>query len=565
MSLSEKIGQMTQVSNDSLTPSDVAEFHIGSVLSGGDGNPSPNTPGAWRDLVRGFAEAAAGTKLAIPLLYGVDAVHGNSNVRGATIFPHNIGLGAAGDSELVRRIGEATALEMAATGINWTFAPAVSVAEDIRWGRTFESFGRDTHHVATLAAALVSGLSGDSNTGVRVLSCPKHFLGDGSTTWGSVDRKPWMQWWDGWGESWMMDQGDSTLPYEDLITRHLPPFRSAIDAGALSVMASYSSWKGDKLHGHVELLTGLLKGEQGFSGFVVSDWMGVDQLSPDYSEAVTMSINAGVDMVMVPFEFRRFIAIMHDAVADGSISMDRIDDAVTRILGAKLWVADWRRDPDELPLSTVGADRHRELAAEAARRSAVLLSGATVLPISTSDPILVGGQAADDIGLQCGGWTVGWQGSAGATTPGTTLWEALRKVPNLDAVYEPTGDTGTSERYRIGIVCVAEDPYAEGPGDCAVPSLRPGDVEVFQRMRERCDVLVSIVYSGRPLVIPEVVADSDAVVAAWLPGSEATELPSLLFGSAQFEGTLPQPWPTSAEQLSRQVGPADRTTTDSAP
>ena len=324
MTMSEKIGQMTQVSNDSITPAEVADHAIGSVLSGGNGNPSPNTPQVWADMVGSFTEAAAGSRCGIPLIYGVDAVHGHSNVRGATVYPHNIGLGAAGDADLVRRIGQATATEMLATGVRWAFSPCVAVPQDIRWGRTYEGFGRDPGLVSSLGAALVEGLQHDADGAAAVLACPKHFVGDGGTTWDSVGNPPWTSWWDPWGDEWRIDQGDLRAPEEELRTVHLPPYEAAVAAGALSVMASYSSWNGAKLHGHRYLLTEILKNELAFPGFVISDWMGVDQIDPDYRRSVVAAINAGVDMVMVPIDWRQFIAAMEVAVADGDTSSIRV-------------------------------------------------------------------------------------------------------------------------------------------------------------------------------------------------------------------------------------------------
>jgi beta-glucosidase len=551
MTVSEKIGQMTQVSNDSITPTEVADHAIGSVLSGGNGNPSPNTPQVWMDMVGAFAEAAATSRCAIPLIYGVDAVHGHSNVRGATVYPHNIGLGAVGDADLVRRIGKATATEMLATGVRWAFSPCVAVPQDIRWGRTYEGFGRDPGLVSSLGAALVEGLQHHEDGVAAVLACPKHFVGDGGTTWDSVGNPPWTSWWDPWGDEWRIDQGDLRASEQELRAVHLPPYEAAVAAGALTAMASYSSWNGVKVHGHHRSLTGLLKSELGFPGFVVSDWMGIDQLDADYRRSVVAAINAGIDMVMVPIDYRRFIAVMEDAVADGDIPRARIDDAVRRILVAKAGLGLDRGDPGEVPaLSVVGAREHRKLAAGAARRSAVLLENRRGLPVPPeTDSIEIAGRAADDVGLQCGGWTVGWQGGIGAITPGTTLVEAFRQTFDGDVVYEARGHLPGGTSGGIGVVCVAEPPYAEGPGDRAVPTVSDDDRTVFARMRERCDTLILVIYSGRPVLVSDLMDQADAVVAAWLPGTEATELPGLLFGNYQFEGVLPQPWPDAAVDL----------------
>ena len=547
MTPAEKIGQMTQVSNDSISPAEVTEFAIGSVLSGGNGNPTPNTPSVWKDMVGSFVDAATDTRLGVPLLYGVDAVHGHSNVGGATIFPHNIGLGASGNENLVRRIGRATAAEMLATGVRWTFAPTVAVPQDIRWGRTYEGYGRDPELVARLGAALVTGLQEPDS---RVLGCAKHFVGDGGTSWGTVQRAETPSWWDGWGENWQIDQGDTRISEEALRTTHLLPYAAAVDAGALTVMASYNSWNGEKLHAHRRLLTDVLKGELGFSGFVVSDWMGVDQVATAYEDAVIAAINAGIDMVMVPLDFHRFVDVMLRATSTGAIPMDRIDDAVRRILRAKSFAHPSDSDPNDSSLSVIGCEEHRTLAAEAVRRSAVLLKNEGALPLPADlRSIAVAGTAADDIGLQCGGWTVGWQGGTGPTTRGTTLVEGLRARSPADLTYEAAGRFADDERNRLGIICIAEEPYAEGPGDCANPTVRDEDRRAFTRMREKCDVLVLVVYSGRPLVIPDLIGQADAVIAAGLPGTEAAALADLLTGIHQFEARISQPWPRSFDGL----------------
>ena len=548
MILAEKIGQMTQVSNDSITPAEVADHFIGSVLSGGEGNPTPNTPVEWVDMVGGFVDAAAGSRLGVPLIYGIDAVHGHSNVRGATIFPHNIGLGSAADPDLVERIGRATATEMLATGVRWAFAPTVAVPQDLRWGRTYEGYGRDPVLVATLGAALVRGLQGQEIG--TVLACPKHFVADGATSWDTAPRFEWTDWWDGWGDVWRIDQGDARITEHELRAVHLPPYRAAIDAGAMTVMASYSSWQGVRLHEHHRLLTEVLKGELGFGGFVVTDWMGIDQIGPNYDEAVVKAINAGIDMVMVPIDYTRFLNAMKRAVADGDITMRRIDDAVRRILTAKAAAGLFDSAPVAPPLSVIGSATHRGLASEAVRRSATLLKNDRALPLSpTTRTIRVAGPAADDIGLQCGGWTVGWQGGIGATTEGTTLLEGLRNSVSCEVAYDPSGIFPDGGCADVGVICIAEPPYAEGPGDCVSPEPSSDDRAIFSRMRASSHILILVVYSGRPLVMPDLIERADAVVAAWLPGTEASALGELLAGRHPFEARTPQPWPRSSADL----------------
>lgn len=550
MTPAEKIGQMTQASNEVITPGEVADLSIGSVLSGGNGNPTPNTPSVWADMVGSFVEAADQARSGIPLVYGVDAVHGHSNVGGATIFPHNIGLGSAGDEGLVERIGQATAAEMQATGIRWAFAPTVAVPHDIRWGRTYEGYGRDPELVATQGAALVRGLQGSGNGPLSVLACAKHFVGDGGTMWGTAPRIGWEHWWDDWGEGWQIDQGDARISEDELRSLHLRPYVAALEAGVMTVMASYNSWNGEKLHGHRGLLTGVLKEELGFRGFVVSDWMGIDQIDSDYETSVVRAINAGVDMVMVPENYLRFIEVMNRVTASGRIPVQRIDDAVRRILRAKHAAGLFDPQTSAPPLSVVGSTEHRAIAAEAVRRSVVLLKNDRALPLPPSArSIEVAGKAADDIGLQCGGWTVGWQGGLGRTTAGTTLLDGLRASSPHGIEFDPSGHFSSLDRPDLGIVCIAEPPYAEGLGDCATPTATDEDRATFARMRERCDVLVLVVYSGRPLVIPDLIDRADAVVAAWLPGSEGAALGEVLSGLHPFTARTSQPWPRSFEAL----------------
>lgn len=548
MTPAEKIGQMTQVSNESISPAEVADHFIGSVLSGGNGNPTPNTPEMWADMVGGFIAAAADTRLGLPLLYGVDAVHGHSSVRGATVFPHNIGLGSVADVDLVERIGRATRAEMVATGIRWTFAPTVAVPQDIRWGRTYEGFGSDPAVTSELGAALVRGLQDPADGLPIVLGCAKHFVGDGATSWGTAPRLDFIDWWDAWGESWLIDQGDARITVEELTSTHLPPYVAAIEAGVMTVMASYSSWNGEKLHASRDLLTDLLKERLGFQGFVVSDWMGVDQIDPSYSTSVITAINAGIDMVMVPDEYHRFIGVMEEATSSGHIPMSRIDDAVLRILRAKQ-VAGLSDEAAGSPsLNVIGSRQHRELASEAVRRSAVLLKNDGALPLHpTGRSIGVAGTAADDIGLQCGGWTVGWQGGTGSTTSGTTLMDGLRSLGHPSLQFEPSGHF--AKRVDVGIVCIAEPPYAEGPGDSACPTATEADRAAFARTRAAADELVLVIYSGRPLVIGDLIEQADAVVAAWLPGSEAGALAEVLTGHRPFEGRTTQPWPRTRADL----------------
>lgn len=570
MTLPEKVAQMTQVEKNSLTPDDIAAHGIGSVLSGGGGNPEPNTPQEWLEMVGRFQRAALQSRLKIPLLYGSDAVHGHNNLVGATIFPHNIGLGATRDPGLVRRVGRVTALETSGVGVRWDFAPAVSVPQDVRWGRSFEGYSQDTALVSEMATAFLGGLQGDDlrdglSDPAAVLGCIKHYVADGATTWGSsqrvdraaleidqtlananVDESFIKLVAEG---AWQLDQGSSDVDEATLRRVHLPPYEAAIRAGALSVMASYSSWGGLKLHAHRYLLTDVLKNELGFEGFVVTDWEGVDQIAPDnFYESVVQAVNAGIDMVMVPFRYERFMETMLAAVEKGDVPLPRIDDAVRRILyvKARMGLFDAANTPPGL--AQVGSAEHRAVAREAVRKSLVLLKNDAALPLVKSQTIFVAGRAADDIGYQCGGWTITWMGGPGPTTPGTTLLEGLKAAaPQTEISYRPDGDFGA--RAEVAVVVLAEEPYAEGMGDKEDLHLRPDQIDLLERVRARCDKLVLALFSGRPLILTEQLPLCDALVAAWLPGTEGQGVAEVLFGEHDFNGTLPFVWPASMAQI----------------
>jgi beta-glucosidase len=552
MTLDEKIGQITQVDLTAITPEEVERHGIGSVLSGGGGNPEPNTPATWRAMVDEYVEASRRSRLAIPLLYGTDAVHGHNNVVGATIFPHNLGLGAAGDPDLVERIARATAIETAATGSRWAFAPTVAVPQDLRWGRTYEGFGQDPALVSRMGAAVVAGLQGPGPR-IDVLACAKHFVADGATTWGSTGGTAWVERWARTyaGPGWLLDQGDARIDEATLREVHLRGYRAAVAGGVGSVMASYSAWNGEKVHGHRWLLTDLLKGELGFEGFVVSDHQAVDQVAPDYREAVVRCLDAGIDMVMVPFDHERFRTTVRAAVEAGDLPLARLDDAVRRILRVKEAMGLLEPEPEALPEpSVVGSADHRQLARRAAAASAVLLEDrAGVLPIPDDATVLVAGAAADDVGLSCGGWTIEWGGAPGAITPGTTLTEGL--AAHLGERLVVSGATAEDPgplrelTARIGIVVVHELPYAEGEGDREDLALDPAQQQLVRSLAERVEHTVLVVFSGRPLVLGDVEDVADAIVAAWLPGSEAAGLADVLVGERPLSGVLPVAWPAA--------------------
>ncbi|MDX1994077.1 MAG: glycoside hydrolase family 3 N-terminal domain-containing protein [bacterium] len=551
MSLEEKIGQMTLVEIGSINTDDLAPLGIGGVLSGGGGAPDENTPEAWAEMVDGLQARALEAPLQIPLIYGVDAVHGHNNVYGAVIYPHNIGLGASRNPELVQQISRATACNMIATGIYWNYAPVVAVPQDIRWGRTYEAYGSDTALVTEMALAAMNGLQGDSlDDPYTVLATPKHYVADGGAQWETSTTN-----------NYRIDQGDAIIDEATLRAVHLPPYQAAIENGALVIMTSFSSWNGVKLHGNRYLVTDVLKGELGFEGFVVSDWQGIDQINSDFYTAVVTAINAGIDMNMVPYNYQRFIDAMLEAVVNGDVTQERIDDAVRRILRVKFLLGLFEQPfSDPALLETFDQPVFRELGRLAAAQSAVLLENdGDVLPLnpSTEQTIFIAGTAADDIGIQSGGWTIEWQGQIGNITPGTTIREAIEATAeNAEIYYDRLGRfraandaSGNPLRADVGIVVIGEIPYAEGVGDRVNLNLPEPDISLIQRVRERSERLIVILLSGRPLLIGDVLETSDAFMAAWLPGTEGQGIADVLFGLQPFTGTLPFAFPRSEAQV----------------
>jgi beta-glucosidase len=558
MSLLEKIGQMTQADQSFLAdPSEITELYLGSVLSGGNSDPAEgNTREAWTEMYDRCQQAALEMRLGIPILYGVDAVHGHNNVLGAVIFPHNIGLGATRDAELVRRIAEITAVEMRATGVQWTFAPAVSVPRDERWGRTYEGFSEDPEIVSELGAAAVRGYQRDGHLEhpLAVLATAKHYLGDGGTLPGTGT----------FGNSPGLDQGDMRLSEADVRRIHLAPYGPAVQAGVGSIMPSYSSWNGEKMSDNRYLLTEVLKGELGFEGFLISDYNAIQQLDPDFKTAIALSVNAGMDMAMVPSQYREFIGHLRELVEERVVPESRINDAVSRILRVK--AAMGLLDPDRSHLTdrsleaSFGSAEHRQLARDAVRQSLVLLKNeGGVLPLTKDiGRIHVAGPAADDIGRQCGGWTITWQGERGeVTTGGTTILSGIRQAVGSGTEVTFSLDGSGAVGADVGVVVVGEQPYAEGLGDNMFLTIDPDQVETIRRMKDAGQPVVVVLISGRPMVVNDVLDMADAFVAAWLPGTEGTGVADVLFGDYAPTGKLSFTWPRSTEQLPINVGDAD--------
>ncbi len=537
MTVEEKIGQMALVEkNKLLSPHDIIDYNLGALLSGGGSKPAINEPKQWRLLVDSYQTLATQTCLQIPLFYGVDANHGHANVPGATVFPHFIGLGATHDPVLVQRVAQATAEEMLATGIEWNFSPDLDVARDYRWGRVYETFGSDTDNVALLGRAFIEGTQMTTAGSRRALATAKHYVGSGEMLWGSSVNK-----------KYKIDQGRSAITEAELRAVHLPPFKAAVESGVLSIMAGLNNWDGQKLTAQRYLLTDVLKKELGFQGFVVSDWYGVYEVNPNKYLATVMSINAGTDMVMLPYDYQIFTADMLQAIARGDISQARLDDAVSRILRAKFTAGLFDPEDHKADFSVIGSDSHRALAREAVRKSLVLLKNdSATLPLSKdTSHIVVAGSAADNIGQQSGAWTIEWQGVDGNWIAGTSILAGMRQVVSnkTQVEYNEDGNFAISKDLAdVGIAVVGEKPYAEGYGDSEHPSLSPQDLEVIARVKAASKKIIVLIISGRPLDIKPYVSQWDGVVAAWLPGSAGEGIADVLFGDYSFSGTLPVRW-----------------------
>jgi len=575
MTLEEKVGQMTQAERGAVSgdPTLVATWRLGSLLSGGGSTPTPNTPEAWADMVDAFQAQALQTRLGIPLVYGVDSVHGHGNLVGATVFPHNIGLGATRDPRLVERIEHVTAEETRATGPQWVFAPCVCVARDLRWGRTYESFGETPSLVIKMTTA-IDGFQGPRARGLadrdRVLATAKHYAGDGDTEYGTA------------AGDYTIDQGITITNRRDFARIDLAPYVPSVRRHRVgSVMPSFSSvdWTEDgvgdpiKMHANGELITDVLKDRIGFGGFVISDWEGIHQIPGDYATQVRTGANAGIDMFMEPFSYQAFETTLLAEVQAGQVSTARIDDAVRRILTKKFELGLFEHPfTDRTNLSQVGSAEHRALARTAVAKSQVLLKNrGGVLPLRDEGRIYVAGSNADDIGNQAGGWTVQWQGQSGDIIPGNTILEGIRQVaPDAQVTYSEDASAPTAGS-DVGIVVVGETPYAEGFGDVGGPLwqdngvprppkdmlLSAADRTAVDRVCGTIDDCVVLVVSGRPLILTDQLGEIDALAASWLPGSQGEGVADVLFGDRPFTGRLPQTWPRSLEQEPINVGDRD--------
>ncbi len=553
MTLEEKIGQMIQADQEHLKdPADIEKYYLGSLLSGGSSDPKEgNSLQNWTDMYDNYQQHALKTRLGIPILYGVDAVHGHNNVIGAVMFPHNIGLGCTRNPKLIEKISRITAEEVRATGINWTFAPCVTVPRDERWGRTYEGFSEDPELVTTLGEASIRGFQGsDLSNPLSILACAKHYIGDGGTTARTGGRR-----------GVRLDQGDTQLDEQTLRRIHLPPYVKAVKAGVGTIMPSYSSWNGVKCSASKRLLTEILKEELRFEGFLISDYRAIDQIIPDYKTAIKISINAGMDMGMIPSKYGEFFTNLKELVEEGQVPISRIDDAVTRILRVKFAIG--LMDKDRSPLAdrslheSFGSDEHRNIARQAVRESLVLLKNQNkTLPVAKKlTRIHIAGKNADNIGNQCGGWSIDWQGGSGEiTTGGTTVLAAIKNTvsenTNITFSIDGTGAKGAD----VGIAIIGETPYAEGSGDTNNLSLDREDLVVINNMKEAGIPFVVVLISGRPMIIDNILGDVDAFIAAWLPGTEGQGVADVLFGDYKPTGKLSYTWPRSMSQVPINIG-----------
>ncbi|MES2442817.1 MAG: glycoside hydrolase family 3 N-terminal domain-containing protein [Pseudomonadota bacterium] len=561
MSLEQKVGQLIQADIGNMKPEELRQYPLGSILAGGNSPPlngedrSPQVE--WVKTAQAFRAVAMEDRpgnLKIPLIFGIDAVHGNANVIGATIFPHNVGLGAMHDPALIRRIGEVTAIETAATGIDWAFGPTVTVPQDDRWGRAYEGYSEDPALVASYSGEMVKGLQGAPGTTRRiqtghVAASIKHFLGDGGTFNG-------------------IDQGDTRVDEATLARVHAAGYPPAIDAGAMTVMASYNSWNGVKMHGNQSLLTGVLKGRMGFEGFVVGDWNGHGQIPGCTVNDCAQTFLAGLDMVMAPDSWKGMYESTIRHVRDGTIPMSRIEDAVRRVLRVKaaLGLFDPARPVEGKP-DVMGAPEHRAVAREAVAKSIVLLKNNGVLPLKSSANILVAGPGADSIGMQTGGWTLSWQGDGNGNElfpGGTSIYAGIAQAVQAGGGKATLSADGSyTAKPDAAIVVFGEQPYAEMRGDIRTLEFQPGDKQalaLLHRLHAAGIPTVSVFLSGRPMWVNPEINQSDAFVAAWLPGSEGNGVADVLIGDKDgkprrdFSGTLSYSWPKTAGQFALNKG-----------
>ncbi|MSP64416.1 MAG: glycoside hydrolase family 3 protein [Ignavibacteria bacterium] len=548
MTIDEKIGQMVQIDYNAMkdSPQDIIKYSVGSILWGGDSEIKDISAQGWREVYDSLQQLSEKTKLKIPILFGIDAVHGHNNVIGATIFPHNIGLGATNNPDLVKKVASAIGREIKSTGIHWTFAPCVAVSRDERWGRTYESFGESPELISKMSESFVQGIQNNSLSDENsVLACVKHFVGDGGTINGD-------------------DQGEVTMDEESLRKIHLQGYISAIKSGAKSIMVSYNSWNGNKMHGHKYLLTDLLKNEMKFEGFLVSDWAAIDHLPGNYKDDIQQSVNAGLDLFMIPNgdgkqnNYKDFVKYLKELVEEKKVDVERIDDAVERILKVKYEMGLFeKRYSNKNLISNFASIENKSIAREAVRQSIVLLKNEkNILPLSKdAKSFVLVGKAADDVATQCGGWTIDWQGKAGRPIQGgTSILSAFKNSVSANTKIKFSPDGENLDSNDIAIVVIGEEPYAEFLGDRENLNLSEKDLLLIEKIKLKKIPMVVLLISGRPMMINSTLEKSNAFVALWLPGTEASGITDILFGDYQVQGKLPQTWPKNMYQIPINIG-----------
>lgn len=537
MTLEEKAGQLIQAERGGIKTDEIAKYNIGSILSGGGSVPSSNTPSGWTKMYNTMQDSASKSSSGIPIIYGIDAVHGNGNVKNTTIFPHNIGLGAANDPNMMEAIGRATAIEIKATGVDWNFGPAVSCVQDIRWGRTYESYSEDVERVASLAKPYIIGLQSEG-----IMATTKHFIGDGATTFGT-----------GEGDN-LIDRGDVTVDMKKLLELTIPAYEAAIEADTKAIMASFNSISGTKVHGDKRILTDLLRTQLGFKGLVVSDWEAISTIAPDLNSQVALAINSGVDLLMQPYNWKDVYTAIISNVKKGEISEERLNEAVKRNLVFKFEAGLFTHSAIKKP-GQVGTEDNKIIARDAVAKSLVLLKNNDILPLSKTAKIYLMGPAADNVGYQCGGWTANWQGDESPK-----LYDGVSIKDAFQSVFELSGNelVDKPELADVIVLAIGEKPYAEWMGDTndlslAGPLSLPKNTKAVNEAKTYNKPIVTIMVAGRPLLINDYLKDWDAFVMAWLPGTEGDGITDVLFGDKNFEGTLPVTWPLTTEQASDSV------------
>jgi beta-glucosidase len=542
MTANEKYGQMLQMERLGLTNDNVTQYALGSAFSQGGSAPGDSSPAAWADMTDGYRQAALSSRMKIPFLYGADEVHGVSTVKGAVVFPHNIGLGATRDLALVEQVGRVASEEGRGCGVDFFFSPVVAVALDERWGRTYEAYGETADLASTMGVAMTKGIQFTATGAFTgILANAKHYLGDGGTANGVTGGNV---------------TGDETT----LRGIHLTPYQTTVKARVGSIMPSYSSWQGTKMHINKTMITDVLKGQLGFGGFIISDFNACFQLGLSNQDGMNQCTNAGVDMFMAEgLNVSDMLGYLSTAVSSGKVPQSRIDDAVRRIIATKceLGLFESSGKVDRSLTSNVGSAEHRTLARKAVQQSLVVLKNdGNVLPIAKTATVALAGKSADNTGNQCGGWTISWQGSSGNVVQGaTSIRQAMESALGASHVAYSSGGT-TTTGASIGVAVIGETPYAEGKGDRTDLTIGSDDVAVVKALKQAGLKTVVVLIAGRPMILDPIMSYADAIVMAWLPGSEGAGVTDILFGDAHPTGKLPHTWPKSMSQIPINYGDA---------